>query len=129
MLCCLYFTRFRHTLTYVGSHGTHMFRMMNGNQATVTPQFLDSFRAAQRGVRVGPVGALLDTYPGTLPSSIATNLTNNDIGAFITAMDTGAFTNSTLNNVVGGRLVAAGLGQGYFRNPQFTTAALGSAGS
>src|SRR5207247_2738442 len=67
-------------VAYVGSHGTHMFRMMNGNQATVTPQFLDSFRAAQRGVRVGPVGALLDTYPGTLPSSIATNLTNKDIG-------------------------------------------------
>jgi len=27
--------------------------------------------------------------------------------------------------IAGGRLVAAGLPQGYFRNPQFTTAALG----
>jgi hypothetical protein len=35
-------------------------------------------------------------------------------------VDTGVF-----NGVSGGRLVAAGLGQGYFRNPQFTIAALG----
>ncbi len=107
-------------LAYVGNKGTHMFRMMNANQVTLTPQFVDSFRAAQRGVRTGPVGALLDTYGATLPSSITTNFANNDLGGFVTAIDTGV-----LNNVVGGRLVAAGLGQGYFRNPQFTVAALG----
>ena len=114
-------------IAYVGSKGTHMFRMMNANQAVVTPQFLDSFRAAQRGTRTGPVGALLDTYGASLPSNITTALANNDAGAFITAVDTTAFTNATMTNVVGGRLVAAGLGQGYFRNPQFATAALGCA--
>jgi len=110
-------------VAYVGNKGTHMFRMMNANQAVVTGAFLDSFRAAQRGVRTGPVGALLDTYGATaasLPSSITTNLTNNDVGAFITAVTTGA-----VNGVVGGRLVSAGLGLGYFNNPQFTIAALG----
>jgi hypothetical protein len=97
-----------------------MFRMLNANQAAVTPEFLESFRQAQGGVRTGPVGALLDTYGAALPSSITTNLTNNDVGAFITSVTTGAF-----NNVVGGRMVSAGLGLGYFNNPQFTTAALG----
>jgi hypothetical protein len=107
-------------VAYVGSHGTHMFRMMNGNQAVVTPDFLNSFRAAQNNIRTGPVGALLNTYGSAVPSSITTNLANNDIGAFITAVDTGAF-----NGVVGGRLVAAGLPQSYFRNPQFTAAGVG----
>src|SRR5207245_786549 len=78
-------------LAYVGSHGTHMFRMMNANQAVVTQQFMDSFRAAQNGVRTGPVGALLSTYGSSVPSSITTNLSNNDIGGFITAVDAGAF--------------------------------------
>jgi hypothetical protein len=119
-------------VAYVGNKGTHMFRMMNANQATISPEFLASFRAAsdswkatgtQAGVvRTGPVGAILNTYGATLPSSITTNLANNDMGTFITAVDTGAF-----SGVVGGRLVAAGLGQSYFRNPQFTTAALGCA--
>lgn len=109
-------------VAYVGNKGTHMFRMLNANQAVITPEFLDSFRAAQRGVRAGPVGALLDTYGATAPSSITTNFANNDLSAFVTAVDTGVF-----NNVAGGRLVAAGLGQGYFRNPQFTIAALGCA--
>jgi hypothetical protein len=107
-------------VAYVGNKGTHMFRMMNANQSTISPDFISSFQAAQTGVRTGPVGKLLDTYGAALPSSITTNLANNDIGTFITAVDTGVF-----NNVVGGRLVAAGLGQGYFRNPQFTAAAVG----
>jgi hypothetical protein len=110
-------------VAYVGSKGTHMFRMMNENQATVSPEFLAGFLAAQNGQRVGPVGALLATY-GTaataVPASVTTDLANNNIGAFITTMDTNVF-----NGVVGGRLVAAGLGQGYFRNPQFGTAARG----
>jgi hypothetical protein len=107
-------------LAYVGNKGTHMFRMLNENQAAVSPEFLGSFLSAQRGVRTGPVGALLNTYGASLPSSVTNDITNNNVGAFITTVDTGAF-----NGVVGGRLVAAGLGQGYFRNPQFTTAALG----
>ena len=107
-------------VAYVGNKGTHMFRMLNANQAAVTPEFLESFRQAQRGVRTGAVGALLDTYGATLPSSITTNLTNNDVGAFITSVTTGAF-----NGTVGGRMVSAGLGLSYFNNPQFTTAALG----
>jgi hypothetical protein len=107
-------------LAYVGSKGTHMFRMLNANQVAITPEFMDGFRAAQRGVRQGAVGAILNTYGATLPSSITTNFANDDLGGFISAIDTGAF-----NGVVGGRLVAAGLGQGYFRNPQFTTAAIG----
>ncbi len=107
-------------IAYVGNKGTHMFRMMNANQATVTPEFLSSFKAAQAGTRTGTVGKLLDTYVGALPSNITTAFTNNDVSTFITAVDTGVF-----NGVVGGRLVAAGLGQGYFRNPQFTTAAVG----
>ena len=92
---------------------------MNANQATITPEFIASFQAAQAGVRTGTVGKLLDTYGASLPSSMTTALANNDMGTFISGVDTGVF-----NNVVGGRLVAAGLGQGYFRNPQFTTAAL-----
>ncbi|MGH9720506.1 MAG: TonB-dependent receptor domain-containing protein, partial [Bryobacteraceae bacterium] len=107
-------------LAYVGNKGTHMFRMMDANQPTVSPEFLASFRAAQNGVRTGPVGALLNTYGTAVPASITTNFANNDIGPFITAVDSGVF-----NGVAGGRLVAAGLGQGYFRNPQFTTAARG----
>jgi len=109
-------------VAYVGSHGTHLFRMMNANQAVITPAFLDSFRSAQKGIRTGPVGALLDTYGATaasVPASITTNLSNSDVGAFITAVTTGV-----VNGVVGGRMTAAGLGLGYFNNPQFTTAAL-----
>ncbi|MBI3698786.1 MAG: TonB-dependent receptor [Acidobacteria bacterium] len=107
-------------IAYVGNKGAHMFRMLNENQATVSPDFLASFVAAQQGVRAGPVGALLGTYGASVPSSVTNDIANNNVGAFITTMDTGAF-----NGVVGGRLVAAGLGQGYFRNPQFATAALG----
>jgi hypothetical protein len=107
-------------LAYVGSHGTHMFRMLNANQAVVTPEFLDGFRQAQKGIRTGTVGKLLDTYGATLPSSITTNLTNNDVGAFITSVTTGTF-----NGTVGGRMTSAGLGLSYFNNPQFTVAALG----
>jgi hypothetical protein len=107
-------------IAYVGNKGAHMFRMMNANQASVSPEFLAGFVAAKQGVRTGPVGALLNTYGSSLPSSVTTNLDNNNVGGFVTAVDTGAF-----NGVVGGRLVAAGLGQGYFRNPQFTTAAIG----
>lgn len=109
-------------LAYVGNKGTHMFRMLNANQARISPDFISSFIAAQSGVRTGPVGALLNTYGTSLPSSVTTNFANNDMGAFITAVDTGVF-----NGVAGGRLVAAGLGQSYFRNPQFTIAALGCA--
>ncbi len=109
-------------VAYVGNKGTHMFRMLNANQARVTPEFLSSFRAAQNGVRTGPVGALLNTYGTAIPSTVTTNLSNNDVGGFITAVDTGVF-----NGVAGGRLVAAGLGQSYFRNPQFSIAALGCA--
>ncbi|MFN7935580.1 MAG: TonB-dependent receptor [Bryobacteraceae bacterium] len=107
-------------VAYVGNKGTKMFRMLNENQSVITPDFLSSFRAAQNGVRTGPMGALLNTYGTAVPASVTTDLQNNNIGAIITTMDTGAF-----NGVVGGRLVAAGLGQGYFRNPQFTTAAIG----
>jgi len=105
---------------YVGSKGTHMFRMLNENQSTVSPEFLASFQAAQQGIRSGPVGALLATYGATLPASVTNDIANNNVGAFITTVDVGSF-----NGVVGGRLAAAGLGQGYFRNPQFGTAALG----
>jgi hypothetical protein len=107
-------------VAYVGNRGSHVFRMINANQATITPDFIASFQAAQAGVRTGPVGKLLDTYGATLPSSITSALANNDMGGFISTVDTGTF-----NNVVGGRLVAAGLGQGYFRNPQFSAAGLG----
>ncbi len=107
-------------IAYVGTKGTHMFRMLNENQATVSPEFLASFRAAQQGTRTGPVGALLNTYGASPPASVTNDIANNNVAAFITTVDTGTF-----NNVVGGRLVAAGLGQGYFRNPQFTTAARG----
>ncbi|MEK7407680.1 MAG: TonB-dependent receptor [Acidobacteriota bacterium] len=107
-------------IAYVGSKGAHMFRMLNENQAVITPEFLASFVAAQQGARTGPVGALLATYGTSVPSSVLNDIANNNIGTFITTVDTGSF-----NGVVGGRLTAAGLGQGYFRNPQFTTAALG----
>src|SRR6185436_16082712 len=88
-------------VAYVGSHGTHMFRMMNANQVNVSQEFVDGFRAAQRGVRTGTVGALLNTFaaPGAaLPSNITTILANNDIGGFITAADT-----NVVNGVTGGR--------------------------
>ena len=107
-------------VAYVGNKGTHMFRMMNANQAVITPEFLASFRAAQQGTRSGPVGALLNTYGTAVPSSITTAFANNDVSSFIITVDQGVF-----DNVVGGRLVAAGLGQSYFRNPQFAAAGLG----
>jgi hypothetical protein len=128
-------------VAYVGNKGTNMFRMMNANQAVITSAFLDSFRSAQAFFAgspagttsianlPGPVGALLRTYGATasaVPSSITTNLANNDLGTFITAVDTGAVPVNGISTV-GGRLVQAGLGQSYFRNPQFTIAALGCA--
>ena len=72
-------------VAYVGNKGTHMFRMMNANQATITPEFISSFKAAQGGVRTGTVGKLLDTFGATLPSNITTALANNDMSTFITA--------------------------------------------
>ncbi|MGH9671900.1 MAG: hypothetical protein ACRD44_01870, partial [Bryobacteraceae bacterium] len=42
-------------VAYVGNKGTHMFRMLNENQAVVTPEFLSGFIAAQQGQRTGPV--------------------------------------------------------------------------
>ncbi len=106
-------------VSYVGNQGSHMFRMIDANQAVVSPDFMAGFKAAQSGVRTGAVGKLLDTYGTVLPASVTTFLTNNDIGGFINSIDTGV-----LNNVTGGRLVAAGLGQGYFHNPQFGVGAL-----
>src|ERR1051326_7882732 len=107
-------------VAYVGNKGTHMFRMMNANQVVISPDFLAGFRSAQGGVRTGVVGKLLDTFGTTLPSNITTALANNDIGTFISTVDTNSF-----NGVVGGRLVAAGLPQSYFRNPQFSAAGAG----
>jgi len=107
-------------VAYVGNKGTHMFRMMNANQATITPEFLSSFKAAQPGPAPGPSASCSTLFGTTLPSNITTRLTNSDVATLITAVDTGVF-----NNVVGGRLTAAGLGQGYFRNPQFTAASRG----
>jgi hypothetical protein len=113
-------------VAYVGNKGTHMFRMMNANQAVISQDFLDGFRAAQAGVRTGVVGRMLDTFGATLPSSTQVLLTNSDVSGFITAVDTNSFSPSAGQPaVVGGRLLAAGLPQSYFRNPQFATAALG----
>jgi hypothetical protein len=106
-------------VSYVGNQGIHMFRMINANQSMVSPDFVAGFRAAQGGVRTGVVGKILDTYGATLPSSVTTLFTNNDIGGFVNSIDTGV-----LNGVTGGRLTAAGLSQGYFHNPQFSTGAL-----
>ena len=106
-------------MSYVGNQGIHMFRMINANQSVVSPDFVTGFKAAQGGVRTGVVGKLLDTYGTTLPASVTTLFTNNDIGGFVNSIDTGVF-----NTVTGGRLTAAGLTQGYFHNPQFSTGAL-----
>lgn len=106
-------------LAYVGNQGIHMFRMINANQSIVSPDFVAGFKAAQTGVRTGVVGKILDTYGASLPSSVTTFFTNNDIGGFVNSIDVGV-----LNNVTGGRLTAAGLSQGYFHNPQFSTGAL-----
>jgi len=124
-------------VAYVGNKGTHMFRMLNANQAVISPEFLNSFRAAsdswkttgtQAGVvRTGPVGALLNTYGAALPSTVTSNLANNDMGGFISTVTTNAFTAGGVTNQVGGRMIASGLGLGYFNNPQFTIAALGCA--
>jgi len=113
---------FRDTIlevAYVGNQGEHMFRMINANQINLSPDFVAGFQAAQKGVRSGVVGKILDTYGATLPASVTTFFTNNDIGGFVNSIDTGV-----LNNVTGGRLTAAGLTQGYFHNPQFATGAL-----
>ena len=96
-------------VAYVGNEGAHLFQMLNANQASVTPEFLSSFKTAQTGVRTGTVGKLLDTYGPAAPSSITSLLANNDVGNFITAVDTGVF-----NGVVGGRLVAGRAGTGVF---------------
>ena len=85
-------------VAYVGNKGTHMFRMMNANQANISSDFIAGFKAAQGGVRTGVVGKLLDTFGTPLPSSTQTLLTNNDLSGFITAVDTNSF-----NGVVGGR--------------------------
>ncbi len=86
-------------VAYVGNQGEHLFRMINANQSVLTPDFVAGFKAAQSGIRTGVVGKLLDTYGTTLPSSVTTYFTNNDIGGFVNSIDTGVF-----NNVTGGRV-------------------------
>src|SRR5204863_7430524 len=78
-------------VAYVGNKGTHMFRMMNANQANISPDFIAGFKAAQGGVRTGVVGKLLDTFGTPLPSSTQVRRNNNDLSGLISAVDTHQF--------------------------------------
>ena len=110
---------------YVGSKGTDLFRMMNVNQMDlIANNFIRDFSAARRnltangnpniGESTGNLGRL---YGGTIPTSVYSDLTNNNVGVLADALDRGT---------QGIGLVAAGLPDTFFRpSTQFTAAGMG----
>jgi hypothetical protein len=102
----------------VGNQGVHLFRRINANQLILTPDFIAGFKAAQGG-GARCCGKLLDTYGTTLPSSVTTFFTNNDIGGF------GELDRHRCSEQRHRRSSDGGwLPQSYFHNPQFSTGAL-----
>ena len=112
-------------ISYVGSRGSKLFRMMNVNTMDLAGNgFIRDFQAARQnllasgnaniGASTGNLGRL---YGGTIPTSVYADLQNNNVGLIADALDRG---------VQGVGLAAAGLPDTFFRpNPQFNIAGVG----
>ncbi len=112
-------------VSYVGSRGSDLFRMMNVNTMDLVGNgFIRDFQAARRnllangnaniGESTGNLGRL---FRGTIPSSAFTDIQNNNVGLLADSLDRGT---------QGIGLAAAGLPDNFFRpNPQFSIAGLG----
>jgi hypothetical protein len=112
-------------VSYVGSRGANLFRMMNVNQMDLESNgFIRDFQAARRnllatgnpntGESTGNLGRL---YGGTIPASVNPDILNNNVGLLADALD---------RRTQGVGLAAAGLADNFFRpNPQFSIAGVG----
>jgi hypothetical protein len=112
-------------VSYVGTRGTDLFRMMNVNQMDLVANgFIRDFAAARRnlaangnpnvGEATGNFGRL---YGGTIPTSVYPDIQNNNVGLLADALD---------RRTQGVGLAAAGLPDNFFRpNPQFSIAGVG----
>ena len=112
-------------VAYVGTKGTDLFRMMNVNQMDLVANgFIKDFSAARRnlvangnpnvGESTGNLGRL---YGGTIPTSVYSDITNNNVGLLADALDRGT---------QGIGLASAGLPDTFFRpSTQFTAAGVG----
>ena len=112
-------------VSYVGSRGDKLFRMMNVNTMDlVANNFIDDFQAARRNLLTTgnantgePTGNFGRLYGGTIPSSVFADIQNNNVGLIADALD---------RQTQGIGLAAAGLPDNFFRpNPQFSLAGLG----
>ncbi len=112
-------------VNYVGSRGTHLFRMLNVNQMDLVANgFLRDFQAAQRnlaasgnpnqGESTGNLGRL---FGGNIPSSVWADIQSGNAGLIADQLDRGT---------AGIGLARVGLADTFFRpNPQFTVAGVG----
>ena len=112
-------------VSYVGTKGSNLFRMMNVNTMDLVANgFIRDFAAARRNLiasgnaNVGePTGNLGALYGGTIPSSAFPDIQNNNVGLLADALD---------RRTQGVGLAAAGLPDNFFRpNPQFSLAGVG----
>jgi hypothetical protein len=112
-------------VSYVGSRGSNLFRMMNVNTMDLVANgFIADFQAARRnllangnanvGESTGNFGRL---YGGTIPSTVFGDIQNNNVGVLADALD---------RRTQGVGLAAAGLPENFFRpNPQFSIGGVG----
>jgi carboxypeptidase family protein/TonB-dependent receptor-like protein len=112
-------------VSYVGSRGSKLFRMMNVNTMDlVSNGFIGNFQAARRnliasgnpntGEATGNFGRL---FGGTIPTTVYSDIQNNNVGLLADALD---------RRTQGIGLAAAGLPENFFRpNPQFSIAGVG----
>jgi hypothetical protein len=112
-------------VSYVGTRGSNLFRMTNVNQMNLIDNgFIRDFQAARRnllangnpntGESTGNLGRL---FNGTIPTSVNTDILNNNVGLLADSLD---------RRTQGIGLDAAGLPDNFFRpNPQFSIAGVG----
>lgn len=112
-------------VSYVGTRGRKLFRMLNVNQMDLASNgFIRDFQAARRNLlangnpNIGePTGNFGKLYGGTIPTSVYSDIQNNNVGLLADALD---------RRTQGVGLAAAGLPDNFFRpNPQFSIAGLG----
>ena len=112
-------------VSYVGTRGSNLFRMMNVNQMDLAANgFIRDFEAARRNLLTNgnpntgePTGNLGRLFNGTIPTSAYSDLQNNNVGLLADSLD---------RRTQGIGLAAAGLPDNFFRpNPQFSIAGLG----
>jgi hypothetical protein len=112
-------------VSYVGTRGTDLFRMINVNQMDLVANgFIRDFAAARRNLlatgnpNLGePTGNFGKLYGGTIPASVYPDIQNNNVGLLADALD---------RRTQGVGLANAGLPDNFFRpNPQFSIAGVG----